>query len=117
MEELNINLTKKQKAFLLYCMENPFASIKEAAEAVGISPNTVYNNWRWSNPQFKQLMDEVLNEAWSIAKHNASNKLFELVDEGDFKAITYVLDFNGYGGTQKIAATVDNTIHIGLEDD
>ena len=115
MEELN--LTKKQKAFLLYCMENPFASIKEAAEASGVSPNTVYNNWRWANPDFKKLMDEVLEESWTLAKYKASNKMFELVDEGDFKALKYVLDYNGYGATQKVAATVDNTIHIGLEDD
>lgn len=43
--------------------------------------------------------------------------MFQLGEEGDFRALKYILDFNGYGAPQKIQASVDNTIHVELEDE
>jgi hypothetical protein len=62
-------------------------------------------------------MDKVLEEAWTAAKFNASQKMFELGQEGDFKALKYILDYNGFAAPQKVEATVDNTIHITIGDD
>ena len=39
----DIQLTKKQKAFLLYMAEHPTASMKEASEVIGITAQSIYN--------------------------------------------------------------------------
>ena len=58
-----MELTKKQKAFLDYYTAHPFDSIKSCAEAVGVAPNTVYISWRYLNPEFKAVMDAILEQA------------------------------------------------------
>ena len=46
----------------------------------------------------------------------ASETLFSLAAEGDFKAAKYILDYSGYAPTQKVEAKVDTEINITIED-
>lgn len=41
----------------------------------------------------------------------ASENLFTLAREGDFKAIKYILDYSGYAPTKKVEAEVNQTVN------
>ena len=42
--------------------------------------------------------------------------MMDLCEAGDFKSAKYILDHHGFGGTQKIEASLDNTITISIDD-
>lgn len=111
-----MELNKRQIAFLDAYLENPLISMKAHAERLNIPINTVYN---WKNRNINGFTDELekrLSEKWEEAKLMASETMFSLAAEGDFKAAKYILDYSGYAPTQKVEAKVDTDINITIED-
>lgn len=107
-----MELSKKQKAFIDSYMDNPMMSIKAHAERLGISVYTVYN-WKSRNINgFTDELDKKLQEKWESAKLMASETMFSLAAEGDFKAAKYILDYSGYAPTQKVEAKLNTDINI-----
>lgn len=108
-------LSQKQEKFINAYMENPILPMKEYAVNLGINPSTVYN-WKSKNTNgFADELEKRLNQKWEEAKHAASETMFSLCREGDFKAAKYILDYSGFAPATKIEADVNTTINITID--
>lgn len=109
----------RQNAFLDAYLENPILSMKAHAEQLGINYRTVYN-WKDRNINgFADKLQERLSRKWEEAKQMASEQMFSLAREGDFKAVKYILDYHGYAPTQKVDAKVESktVINVSIGDE
>lgn len=109
----------RQNAFLDAYLENPILSMKAHAERLGINYRTVYN-WKDRNINgFADKLQERLSRKWEEAKQMASEQMFSLAREGDFKAVKYILDYHGYAPTQKVDAKVESktVINVSIGDE
>jgi hypothetical protein len=63
-------------------------------------------------------LDKAIKERWRNAEALAVNGMINLASEGNFQALKYMLDNQGYKPVDEIKATVDNDIiiKIGYED-
>lgn len=96
-----MGLTNRQKAFLDAYFENPFLSMTAHAKALGIPRETVYY-WKKTNYNgFRDEMEAKLAERWNEAKYEASEAMFNLMRQGDYKASKYILDYSGYAPVNK----------------
>ena len=114
-----MELNKRQIAFLDAYMENPMISMKAHAERLGINGRSVYN-WKDNNINgFADKLQERLSRKWEEAKQMASEQMFSLAREGDFKAVKYILDYHGYAPAQKVEAKVDakTVINVNIGDE
>lgn len=113
------DIEARQNAFLDAYLENPILSMKAHAERLGINVRTVYN-WKDNNINgFADKLQERLSRKWEEAKQMASEQMFSLAREGDFKAVKYILDYHGYAPAQKVEAKVENktVINVSIGDD
>lgn len=88
----------------------PQKTVKQIAEELGISVDTVYQ-WR----RKESFMDEVEKESRLIFRRmqsKAVSKMEELIDNGNFNAVKYVLDGNRYAPEQKIDLSTDVKVVI-----
>lgn len=109
-------LTKKQQALIDAFIEYPLLPFAEHCRNLGIAPKTAYN-WKSENKNgFYDEMERRLAEKWEQAKYAASETMFNLMAEGDFKAAKYILDYSGYAPAQKIEADVNNVINVNIEE-
>ena len=109
----------RQNAFLDAYLENPILSMKAHAELLGINYRTVYN-WKDRNINgFADKLQERLSRKWEEAKQMASEQMFSLAREGDFKAVKYILDYHGYAPAQKVDAKVESktVINVSIGDE
>lgn len=105
-------LTSKQKAFIDAFIEYPTLPMAQHAENLGIAAKTVYN-WKSDNKNgFRDELETRLKEKWEEARYMASETMFSLCREGDFKAAKYILDYCGYAPAQKVEANVSSEINI-----
>lgn len=111
-------LTSKQAAFLDAYLSNPLVSMAALARAMSIPVDTVYG-WKEKNIRgFADEMEKGLRQKWDEAKHMASETIFSLARDGDFKAAKYILDYSGYAPAQKIEADLNsNTINISIREE
>lgn len=108
-------LTSKQKAFIDAFIEYPTLPMSQHAEHLGIAAKTVYN-WKNDNKNgFRDELEARLRERWEEAKYMASETMFSLCREGDFKAAKYILDYWGYAPAQKVEAKVEQTTTIKVD--
>lgn len=102
-------LTPRQKAVIDAFIENPIIPMAEHARLLGIPVKTIYN-WKYDNVGgFKDEMERRLAEKWAEAKYMASDGMFSLAREGDFKALKYILDYSGYLPPTRVEAKVEPT--------
>ena len=107
-------LTTKQKAVLEYWVNNPSSSNVDIIKAAKISETSFY---RWRKE--KEFMDEyhrMCQERFAGLEAKAVAKLEQQVEEGNFSAVKYVLDGQGYAAAQKIDLET-NVIKVTLTDD
>lgn len=109
-------LKPKQKAYIEAYLQNPLLPMNEVAKMLNIPPNTVYN-WKYQNINgFTDELNKQLQEKWDEAKFMASDNMFNLAKDGDFKALKYILDYKGFAAPTKVEAEVDTTINITVGD-
>lgn len=109
----------RQMEFITHYVQNPTISIKACAESLGIPCKTVYQ-WKYKNVEgFNEALDKALAEKWRDAKFMASSGMFALAENGDFKALKYILDYSGYEPAKKIDASVEakTTIKINIDEE
>lgn len=88
----------------------PQKTVKQIAEELEIPVDTLYQ-WR----RKEAFMDEIEKESRLIFRRmqsKAVSKMEELIDNGNFNAVKYVLDGNRYAPEQKIDVSTDIKVVI-----
>lgn len=112
MKELKFtpNMRKGIDAMMAY----PFATYEEIGNIVGCSGAAV-KSWK-RHPLFQEELDKRLREEWSGARRMAQKQMMILAENGDYRAIQYILDSNGYQAPQKIELN-NNVIKVTVDED
>ena len=111
---MNITLTPKMKRGIEYLMAHPSATQQEIADFVGCSIATV-RKWKY-HPLYTEEFEKRLEEEWRDYRLSAQKKMKELADNGDYRAVAYILDSNGYSAPQQIEVN-SNVITVSLLDE
>lgn len=112
-------ISKKQRIALECLTCGKGMSLKEIAEAAGVTPKTLWN-WRNSN-EFTEFQEELrrLNDArWQAAEDAAREAAIRLCKEGKTEMVKFVLQNCGYNPTQKVdlEAEVNTDVIINIGD-
>lgn len=108
-------LKNRQLEFIEYLLANPLVTDVEAGKKIGVSRNTIAE-WK-KRPEFQEEYKRRLKEKWESAELMAIEKMQNLALEGDFRAVKYILDSQGYAPAQKIEADINSNIVINIGDD
>lgn len=104
----------KQQALLELWMNNPFATYKEIAAKANVDVKTFYN-WRNDEAFMKEYHDRV-QMRFKEMENKAMAQLENLVANGEWQAVKYVLDGSGYKPTDKLEVA-QTTINVSVDDD
>lgn len=110
-------LNKKQRMALELLTSGEGMSYKEIAEAVNVSPKTLWN-WRNGNDftEFQEELARINNERWHAAEDAARAAAIKLCKEGKADFVKFVLQNLGYNPTQNVVADITNDIEITIGD-
>ena len=110
-------INKKQRIALELLTSGKGMSLKEVAEACGVTPKTLWN-WRNSNDftEFQEELAKLNNERWQAAEDAAREAAIKLCKEGNQKMVQFVLQNCGYNPTQKVEADLHTDIVINIEE-
>ena len=90
--------------------QNPRASFAELSRAAGFKSNRV---WEWKATNLDGFADrykQTLHEAFENLEGAAIQSLAELVDEKNFQAVKYTLDYCGYKPIEKAEIKNETTV-------
>lgn len=104
----------RRQAVLELWINNPFATYKEIADAAGIDVTT-FRAWR-NDAAFMEEYHTRTAARFREMEARAMAKLDNLVSDGEWQAVKYVLDGNGYKPTDKVEVQ-QTTINVSVEDD
>lgn len=104
----------RRQAVLELWINNPFATYKEIYDVAGIDVNT-FRAWR-NDTAFMEEYHTRTAARFREMEARAMAKLYNLVSDGEWQAVKYVLDGNGYKPTDKVEVQ-QTTINVSVEDD
>lgn len=109
-------LNKKQRMALELLTSGEAMTLKEVAEAVDVSPKTLWN-WRNGNDftEFQEELARINDERWKAAVDAARQGAIKLCKDGNQKMIEFVLKNEGYNPTQKVEADISTDIVINID--
>lgn len=107
-------LTPRMKKGIEYRLAHPNATNLEVAEYLGCHPKTV-DKWKY-HELYQEELNKRLEEEWKAYRLPAQKKMKELADNGDYRAVAYILDSNGLSAPQQIEVNT-NTIKISIDED
>lgn len=108
-------LKPRQLQLIDALLANPMETDVKLAEELGINRNTV-REWK-KKPEFQEEYKARLAEKWKDAERMATEVMQTLARDGDFRAVKYILDSQGYAPAQKIEADINSSIVINIGDD
>jgi len=110
-------ISKKQRIALELLTSGEGMSLKEVAEAAGVTPKTLWN-WRNSNEftEFQEELARINAERWQAAVDAARAGAILLCKNGNQKMIEFVLKNEGFNPTQKVEAEINTDIVINIEE-
>lgn len=110
-------LNKKQKLALELLTSGEGMSYKEIAEAVNVTPKTLWN-WRCGNDftEFQEELKRLNDERWFALVDAARASAQRLVENDNQKMVEFVLKNEGYNPTQKVEADLHTDIQINIEE-
>ena len=91
----------------------PFATYQQISDTAGVDRRT-FRKYR-NNPDFMKYYHERCAATFNQYEAAAIQKLGELIEAGDFKAVKYQLDAMGYAPAQKIEQKTTTTINVEVE--
>lgn len=109
----SVNKARKQ-ALLELWINNPFATYKEIAAGAGVDVRT-FRAWRNDEAFMKEYHDRT-QMRFKEMENKAMAQLENLVANGEWQAVKYVLDGNGYKPTDKLEVS-QTTINVSVDDD
>ena len=110
----NTSSEAKREAVLQYWVNNPTATYTQIQKECKVS-ETAFYRWR-KEKEFMDRYHQLCQERFAGLEAKAVAKLEEQVDDGNFSAIKYVLDGQGYAASQKLDIN-SNTIKVTITDD
>lgn len=93
---------------------NPALSYAAVGKKLGLGETTVWQWYQRDTHGFKEKWDKALKDAFDRLEGLAIQALGDLIVDGNFSAVKYVLDNKNYGATQKIKADVDSSVDINI---
>jgi hypothetical protein len=109
-ERGKINMLKpKQREIAEIMVLHPNLSNEEYARRIGINPKTLYE-WK-KKEEFNDYIHDLCRKKFASMERLALKELKEQVENGNWKAIEYVLNGVGYKATEKVEVT-DTTTKI-----
>ena len=93
-------------------VENPHLTFGEIAKMANIAENTFYNYRQ--DETFMAIYKEKCQQKYKELESQAIGKLAELVDNGNWNAVKYVLDGVGYKPEDKTKVSVEADSAINL---
>lgn len=94
--------------------KNPELSFKALSEALGLSKSMV-QQWHANNTDgFQDKYKEALESAFNRLEGLAIKALGDLIVDGNFQSVKYVLDNRGYKAEDKAKLTVDGNVDINI---
>lgn len=108
-----MGLTKKMRTAAQAHANDPFKTDKQIAQEVGASTVSMCR-WRKS-AEWNEYVDSLMKNRWKEAGKKAQQKMEQLMEDGDFKAVQYILDSAGYKATEQLE--INTTIKVSIEDD
>jgi hypothetical protein len=109
-------LNNKQQKAIELLVYSPYMTLNMVAQEVGVHRDTLHR-WRNETPEFMEALDKAIKERWRNAEALAVNGMIALASEGNFQAIKYMLDNQGYKPVDKVEAKVDATAQVMFVDD
>ena len=106
---------ERKRQILKYWVFNPHLTYEQICKDMKISGKTFYT-WR-QQPQFMDQYHKLCQGRFKTLQAIAVQKLGEQVIEGNFSAVKYVLDNQGYNATQKIETNSPTVINVTIEGD
>lgn len=106
---------ERQQAVLDFWIANPFATYSDICKATGVS-DSAFARWR-KDEEFMSEYHKRTESRFCEMELRAMAQLEKLVSKGEWQAVKYVLDGNGYNATQKLDVDANTTIVIGVEDE
>lgn len=104
----------RQEALLELWINNPFATYKEIAEKANIPEQTFYH-WRKDESFMKEYHNRI-QKRFKEMEHKAMAQLENLIANGEWQAVKYVLDGSGYKPTDKLEVA-QTTINVAIDDE
>ena len=110
-------LNKKQKIALELLTSGEGMSLKQIAEACGVSPKTLWN-WRNGNDftEFQEELQKINDARWDATVDAARAAAIRLCKEGKSDFVKFVLQNAGYNPTQEGKANISSDIEINIEE-
>lgn len=105
-------LTKLQALIALTMADNPYETQTKIAEMVGTTKE--YVSEVKHKPEFQDYLQELLDERWSDLGRKARKQMEQLVDNGDYRAVEFVLKTTGLNPTTKIEADVKEELVVNI---
>lgn len=105
-------LQPKHYDLIAKLIENPYMTKAEMAKAVGCSDRTITRTV--NSDVFKEELYKRTREEFKDYQVKAVKQMEKLAEEGDFRAIKYVLDGCNYAGTIDINAKVKEEVIINI---
>ncbi len=108
--------TQRKKKCLEIWVNNPTLTYEEIAEMSVITTMTV---WRYRHDEeYMAEYKKMCQARFKAMEAKAVELMKQQMDKGNWQAIKYCLDANGYKPEEKVKATVETTtINLNIEDD
>lgn len=103
---------RQMKGVYLHAIE--LKNGKEIAAECGVSEQSVCK-WK-KNPLWQEEVDKLLKEEWRESCKSLQKKMIEKAEKGEYKALEYILNSNGYSQPQEININSD-TIKVTIDDE
>lgn len=107
-------LTQKQRRVLEYKARNPNLRDVQIAKDMGISTVTMCNIQK--KEEWQEAYNEELKKVWKEYADECQKLMMNLANNGDYRAIAYILDSNNYKAPTSIDLTT-NEIKVTIDDD
>lgn len=111
---MKTTLTKNMRVGAELMIAHPNWTNQQIADEIGIAEVTI-RKWKY-HELFNEYLDKRLAEEWKSYRIPAQKKMKELADNGDYRAIAYILDSNNYQAPQQIEIN-QNTIKVTIDND
>lgn len=95
-------------------LDNPLLPFETVAAKAGIGANTF---WRYrQNPEFMRKYHEEQKKRFAALEGKAVALLDNQMDKGNWNAIKYVLDGNGYKPAEQVDLSATTTIEVSIDE-
>ena len=108
-------LSTRHREIAQYRLMFPGLTQEEMGKKFGLTQ--VQINHIYKSPVFIDYYESLLQDRWKEHENEAQQKMFELMQDGNFNATKYILDSLGYQPKQQVQLETNNSIKINITND